>query len=99
MAIEQQLDEFEGEAHGTGVSFILVDLPPGGGVRLHQHPYAEIFIVQEGHASFTLGTSTIDVVAPRTLVARLGDNRNEAWLLAGTGRIRVAAPMEIVEEG
>jgi len=30
MAIEQQLDEFEGEAHGTGVSFIQVDLPPGG---------------------------------------------------------------------
>jgi mannose-6-phosphate isomerase-like protein (cupin superfamily) len=68
MAIEQQLDEFEGEAHGTDVSFILVDLPPGGGVRLHQHPYAEIFIVQEGHASFTVGTSTIDVVAPRTLI-------------------------------
>jgi len=45
MAIEQQLDEFEGEAHGTGVSFVLVDLPPGGGLRLHQHPYGEIFIV------------------------------------------------------
>jgi mannose-6-phosphate isomerase-like protein (cupin superfamily) len=69
MAIEQPMDEFEGEAHETGVSFILVDMPPGGSVRLHRHPYDEIFIVQEGRASFTLGASTIEVIAPRTLVA------------------------------
>jgi len=68
MAIEQPTDEFEGEAHQTGVSFILVDMPPGGSVRLHRHPYDEIFIVQEGCASFTLGASTIEVIAPRTLV-------------------------------
>jgi mannose-6-phosphate isomerase-like protein (cupin superfamily) len=60
--------EFEGEAHGASVSFILVDMPPGEGVRLHTHPYAEIFIVQEGHAAFTVGDATIDVVAPRTLI-------------------------------
>jgi mannose-6-phosphate isomerase-like protein (cupin superfamily) len=60
--------EFEGEAHGTSVSFILVDMPPGKGVRLHTHPYAEIFIVQEGHATFSVGDATIDVVAPRTLI-------------------------------
>ena len=60
--------ELEGEAHGTSVSFILVDMPPGEGVRLHTHPYAEIFIVQEGHVTYTLGRATIDVVAPRTLI-------------------------------
>ena len=64
----EHTDEFEGEAHGASVSFILVDMPPGEGVRLHTHPYAEIFIVQEGHASFTLGSETIDEVAPRTLI-------------------------------
>jgi mannose-6-phosphate isomerase-like protein (cupin superfamily) len=60
--------EFEGQSHGTSVSIILVDMPPGDKVRLHRHPYAEIFIVQEGRASYTVGSSTIDVVAPRTLI-------------------------------
>ncbi len=60
--------EFEGETNGTSVSFILVDMPPGEGVALHTHPYAEIFIVQEGHARFTVGDATIVVVAPRTLI-------------------------------
>ena len=43
-------------------------------------------------------TDRVRVVAPRGLVERLGGDRNEAWLLAGAGRIRVAAPMEIREE-
>jgi len=60
--------EFEGEAHGASVSFILVDMPPGEGVSLHTHPYPEIFIVQEGRARYTVGAETIDVVAPRTLI-------------------------------
>ncbi|HBI45424.1 MAG TPA: hypothetical protein DDY78_21610 [Planctomycetales bacterium] len=39
----------------------------------------------------------VRVVAPRGLASTLGGDRNEAWLLAGAGRTRVAAPMEIVE--
>ncbi len=61
-------DGFEGEYHGTSVSIILVDMTPGDGVPLHKHPYAEIFIVQEGHARYTIGPETIDVVAPQTLI-------------------------------
>ena len=34
-------------------------------------------------------------VAPRSLISRLGGDRLDAWLLAGTGRTRVAAPLEI----
>jgi quercetin dioxygenase-like cupin family protein len=64
----QSQDEFEGADRGISVSVILVDIAPGEGVRLHTHPYAEIFMVQEGHASYTVGASTIDVVAPRTLI-------------------------------
>jgi quercetin dioxygenase-like cupin family protein len=60
--------EFEGKDHGIAVSVILVDMPPGEGVALHTHPYAEIFIVQAGHAKFTVGDATVDVVAPRTLI-------------------------------
>ena len=39
----------------------------------------------------------IRVSAPQGRAPRLGTERSEAWLLAGTGRVRVAAPMEIVE--
>ena len=39
----------------------------------------------------------VRVIAPRGLASTLGGDRNEAWLLAGMGRTRVAAPMEIVE--
>ncbi len=44
--------EFEGYLHGdTDVSLILVDMQPGEGVRLHTHPYQELFILQEGTAT------------------------------------------------
>ena len=40
--------EFEGlQYQDAKVSFIWVDMPPGGGVRLHRHPYKWIFIKQE----------------------------------------------------
>ena len=56
--------EFEGFLHqDTGVSFIWVDMPPGHGVRLHQHPYQEIFIIQEGTATFTVDSSTLEAHA------------------------------------
>ena len=53
--------EFEGARYqDTEVSFIWVDLPPQGVVRLHKHPYPEIFIIQEGIATFTVGTTTLE---------------------------------------
>lgn len=52
----------------TEVSFIWVDLPPGGAIRLHKHPYKEIFIVQEGMAAFTVGSTTIEVVAGQVII-------------------------------
>ena len=40
--------EFEGGQFGdAGVSFIVVDAPPGSGPKLHKHPYEEFFVVQE----------------------------------------------------
>src|SRR6185437_12796193 len=47
----------EGHAYGAGVSFFLIEYPPGRGNSLHRHPYAEVFIVQEGEALFTVGDS------------------------------------------
>jgi mannose-6-phosphate isomerase-like protein (cupin superfamily) len=61
--------EFEGYLHSdTEVSFIWVDMPPGGSVRLHQHPYKEIFIIQEGVSSFVVGSSNIEARAGQIIV-------------------------------
>lgn len=44
---------FEGESHGSGVSFFLVHNEPGAGPDLHKHPYSETWIVRSGKAGFT----------------------------------------------
>jgi mannose-6-phosphate isomerase-like protein (cupin superfamily) len=61
--------EFEGiHNQDTEVSFIWVDMPPGGHIRLHKHPYKEIFIIQEGVATFTVGTDTLEAHAGQIII-------------------------------
>ena len=61
--------EFEGlHFQDTGVSFIWVDMPPGSNVRLHKHPYKEIFIIQEGVSTFTVGSTTLEAVAGQIII-------------------------------
>lgn len=61
--------EFEGYLYGDArVSFILVDMPPGAGPRLHTHPYEEVFVVFEGRATFTVGASLLEIKAGQMVV-------------------------------
>jgi mannose-6-phosphate isomerase-like protein (cupin superfamily) len=61
--------EFEGIQHqDTNVSFIWVDMPPGGTIRLHKHPYEEIFIIQEGVSTFTVGSGTLEARAGQIIL-------------------------------
>jgi len=61
--------EFEGTQYqATDISFIWVDMPPGGNVRLHNHPYKEIFIIQEGVATFTVGSNTLEAQAGQIII-------------------------------
>ena len=61
--------EFQGvQHHDTNVSFIWVDMPPGGTIRLHKHPYEEIFIIQEGIATFTVGSATLEARAGQIIL-------------------------------
>ena len=55
--------ELEGTDHGAGVSIILVHAQPGRGPALHKHAYEEVFIVQEGRATFTAGDEEREVSA------------------------------------
>jgi quercetin dioxygenase-like cupin family protein len=65
--------ELVGAEHGDAdASLILVDAPPGHRVSLHRHPYAELFVVQEGQATFTAGDEEIVVGAGQIVVVPAG---------------------------
>ncbi len=79
--------EFEGHHYGdTGVSFILVDAPPGSGPKLHRHPYEEVFVVQEGSATFTAGDDLTEAGGGRVVVVPAGVPHK--FVNSGTGRLR-----------
>ena len=65
--------EFQGyQFLNTEVSIIWVDMPPGVGVRLHQHPYKEIFVIQEGSATYTVGPVSLEAHAGQIVIVPAG---------------------------
>ena len=51
--------QFQGEQFGeVGVSFFMVDAPPGSGPQLHTHPYT----------TFTVGNETIEASAEQIVI-------------------------------
>ena len=79
-------DEFQGHHLGANVSLIVVDAPPGGGPRLHRHPYEEIFVVQEGTATFTAGDEKIEAKGGQVVVVPAGVPHK--FVNSGTERLR-----------
>ena len=57
---------------GSPVSLILVEMPPGGRVRLHRHAYAEVFVVHEGRATYRVGDDRVEVWAGQVVVVPAG---------------------------
>lgn len=79
--------EFEGAPYGNiPTSFIMVDLPPGRGPRLHRHPYPEIFIVQEGQATYTVGSETVEIRAGQIVIVPAGIPHK--FVNSGTGQLK-----------
>jgi len=77
--------ELEGASLGVPASVIFVDAAPGEGPSLHLHPYAELFFVLEGEATFTdgederrVGAGSLVVVAP---------DQPHAFVNRGTARL------------
>jgi mannose-6-phosphate isomerase-like protein (cupin superfamily) len=61
--------EFVGSQYlDTEISFIWVDMPPEGTIRLHKHPYKEIFIIQEGVATFTVDSAIVEAHAGQIII-------------------------------
>jgi len=79
--------EFQGFLHdNTQVSFIWVDMAPGRGVRLHEHPYKEIFVIQEGTAAFTVGSATLEARAGQVIIVPA--DTPHKFMNAGSGQLR-----------
>ena len=82
--------KFEGRHHGgANVSFFLVDAPPGSGPGLHAHPYEEVFVVQEGRVSFTVGDATIEAIGGQIVIVPAGVAHK--FVNSGVGPLRQIA--------
>ena len=88
---QSQLPERElvGADHGAGVSIILVDAGPGRGPALHKHAYEEVFIVQEGRATFTAGEEEREVSAGAIVIVPGGIPHR--FVNSGDGPLRQVA--------
>jgi mannose-6-phosphate isomerase-like protein (cupin superfamily) len=65
--------EWQGETRGAGICVIANRIDgPGGGPKLHTHPYAEVFVIREGRALFTLGDAKVETGTGQILVAPAG---------------------------
>ena len=82
---------FEGAKHGDGIaaSMFVTTPPPGSGPRLHLHPYAEMFLVEVGEATFTAGDETIVAHAGQVVV--VPPQTPHRFENTGTGELRVVS--------
>jgi len=82
--------EFVGAEHeDVPVSVILVHSKPGVGPKLHRHPYAEVFVVESGEATFRIGDETVVVSAGHVVVSPAGEAHG--FTNTGDGELRLVA--------
>ena len=82
--------EFVGAEHGdVPFSIILVHSQPGVGPKVHRHPYAEVFIVESGEATFRLGDETVVVAEGHVVVGP--PNVPHGFTNSGAGELRLVA--------
>ena len=79
--------ELLGENYGgIPASVIFVAAEPGEGPRLHTHPYAELFFVVEGQATFSDGVDDRVVHAGDTVI--VSPHQPHRFVNSGEGRLR-----------
>lgn len=82
--------ELVGAEHGgVPISLILVHSAPGAGPALHRHPYAEVFVVESGQATFQLGDQLIVVEGGHIVVGP--PDVPHGFTNTGTGELRLTA--------
>src|SRR4051812_17476881 len=61
--------EVEGSPYGNaGLSVILVNFAPGQVVKAHSHPYAEVFVVLTGAATYQIDGESVPVRAGQMVI-------------------------------
>ncbi len=65
---------------------MVIDVPPGSGPKLHSHPYEEVFVVQEGEVTFTVGDEVIEASGGQVVVVPAGVPHK--FVNSGSGRLR-----------
>jgi mannose-6-phosphate isomerase-like protein (cupin superfamily) len=87
---ERHSHEFVGDDNGdVPFSVILVHSRPGVGPKLHRHPYAEVFIVESGTATFQIGDEFLDVEGGNVVVSPPGETHG--FTNGGTDELRLTA--------
>lgn len=87
---ESHSHEFVGADHDdVPFSIILVHSRPGAGPKLHRHPYAEVFLVESGEATFQIGDERLVVPAGRIVVSPPGEAHG--FVNSGPGELRLIA--------
>ena len=82
--------EFVGAEHGNvPFSIILVHSQPGVGPKLHRHPYAEVFVVEAGQATFRIGDRTLVIDEGHVVVSPPGEAHG--FTNTGPGELRLVA--------
>lgn len=90
LAHTEHAHEFVGAEHGdVPFSIILVHSRPGVGPKLHRHPYAEVFVVEAGQATFRIGDATAVVDAGRIVVSPPGEAHG--FVNSGADELRLTA--------
>ena len=83
-------EELVGADHGdVPFSIILVHSQPGVGPKVHRHPYAEVFIVESGQATFRIGDDSIVVDGGHVVVSPPGEAHG--FTNTGDGELRLTA--------
>jgi mannose-6-phosphate isomerase-like protein (cupin superfamily) len=78
--------ELVGAEHALGISLLFVEAEPGRGPSLHTHPYAEVFIVQEGQGTYTVGDKEVEARAGDILLVDAGEPHS--FVSSGTEPLR-----------
>ena len=68
---------------------ILVHSRPGVGPKLHRHPYAEVFIVESGQATFQIGDQSMVVESGNVVVSPPGEAHG--FTNTGDGELRLTS--------
>ncbi len=65
---------------------MVIDAPPRPSPKLHRHPYEEVFVMQEGTATFTAGDEIIEAHGGQIVVVPAGVPHK--FVNTGAGRLR-----------